>query len=255
MYKDKTFRARQVDDVIADLREARRTFGRIGRVFLADGDAIVLSTEKLLTILKEICESMPECERVSIYGTPQAVSRKSEDELKTLAEAGLEIVYIGAESGDDEVLLKVCKGATSDEIIDSIRKCEDAGLAASVTFISGLGGIEMSEQHAKGCARVITEARPAFAALLTLMLDPVAPMYLDLQTGAFEFMTPEQIAEETILLLENARPKTECVFRSNHASNYVPLKGTLPGDNDRLISALRTALAQGAFKDDYFRQL
>jgi len=255
MYKDKQFRARPVEDTIRDLREARNLYRNIGRVFLADGDAIVLSADKLLTILSEISELMPECERVSIYGTPQAVLRKSEKELKDLAEAGLGIVYIGAESGDDEVLDKVQKGASADEIIEAIRKTEDAGLAASVTFISGLGGIELSEQHAKGCARVITEARPSYAALLTLLLEPTAPMYLDMLIGAFEFMTPAEIAEETIMLLEHAMPETDCVFRSNHASNYVPLKGTLPYDNENLMKTLRSALEAGAFKDDYFRQL
>ena len=255
MYKDKQFRARPTEDTIDDLRKARGMYRRIGRVFLADGDALVLSSEKLLAILEEIRETMPECERVSIYGTPQAVLRKSEEELQALAGAGLGIVYIGAESGDDEVLEKVCKGATADEIVRAIRKIEGTGLAASVTFISGLGGIELSERHAAGCARVITEARPSYAALLTLMLEPDAPMYMDLLTGAFVFMTPEEIAEETIRLLYLARPETYCVFRSNHASNYVPLKGTLPRDNDSLIASLRSALAAGAFKDDYFRRL
>jgi len=255
MYKDKQFRARPVDDTIADLREARRLYRNIGRVFLADGDALVLSTDKLLTILAEISESMPECERVSIYGTPQAVLRKSEEELRVLAEAGLGFVYIGAESGDDEVLQKVNKGATADEIIEAIRKIEKTGLTASVTFISGLGGIDMSERHAAGCARIITEAKPSYAALLTLLLEQGAPMYMDMLIGAFEFMSPAEIAGETMTLLDLARPETDCVFRSNHASNYVPLKGVLPHDNDRLIETLRSALRSGAFKDDYFRQL
>jgi len=255
MFKDKRFRVRPADDVIEDLREARRLYRRIGRVFLADGDALVLSAEKLLKILAQIRALIPECERVSIYGTPQAILRKSEEELRALAGAGLRIVYIGAESGDDKVLLKVMKGTNSDEIIQAIRKTEEAGLIASVTFISGLGGLELSEQHAVGCARVITEARPSYAALLTLLLDQAAPMYIDLLTGAFEFMSPEEIAEETLLLLDRARPETDCIFRSNHASNYVPLKGTLPRDNDNLIDTLRSALTAGAFKNDYFRQL
>jgi radical SAM superfamily enzyme YgiQ (UPF0313 family) len=175
--------------------------------------------------------------------------------LESLAKAGLRIVYIGAESGDDEVLRRIDKGATADEIIEAIRKLENAGIDASVTFISGLGGIDLSEQHAAGCARVITEAAPSYAALLTLLLEQGAPMYEDLKNGSFRFMTPEQIAEETLLLLGNARPETDCVFRSNHASNYVPLKGTLPHDNNRLIDTLKTALAKGAFKSDHFRLL
>ena len=255
MYKDKQFRARPAVDVIADLREARTLYRNIGRVFLADGDALVLSSDRLLELLAEIGTLYPECERVSIYGTPQAVLRKTPEELRALRDEGLAIVYIGAESGDDEVLRRIEKGATSDEIITAIRKLEDAGIAASVTFISGLGGEALSEQHAAGCARVITEARPTYAALLTLLLEPGAPMYEDLKSGAFEFMTPEGIAEETLLLLGQARPDTGCIFRSNHASNYVPLKGVLPQDNDRLIQTLKTALADGAFKSDHFRLL
>jgi len=255
MYKDKEFRARPVDDVIADLREARGLYHRIERVFLADGDALVLATDKLLKLLEEIRGLFPECERVSIYGAPQDALRKTPEELRALADAGLGIVYIGAESGDDEVLERIVKGAAADEIIAAIRRIEEAGIAASVTFISGLGGCALSERHALGCARVITEAAPSYAALLTLLLEPGAPMYEDLKNGLFEFMTPEQIAEETILLLAHARPEGDCVFRSNHASNYVPLKGVLPRDNDSLIATLRTALAKGAFKDDHFRML
>ena len=255
MYKDKKFRARPACDVIADLREARESYRNVGRVFFADGDALVLGTGTLITLLEETRSLFPECERVSIYGTPQDVLRKTPEELGSLADAGLAIVYIGAESGDDEVLRRVEKGATSDEIILAIRKLEESGIAASVTFISGLGGKELSEQHAIGCARVITESRPSYAALLTLLLEPGAPMYEDLRKGTFEFMAPEEIAEETLLLLDRARPEADCVFRSNHASNYVPLKGTLPHDNDRLIQTLRAALAAGAFKSDHFRLL
>ena len=255
MYKDKQFRARPVEEVVADLREARSAYRNIGRVFLADGNALVLGTDKLLALLAEVRALFPECERVSIYGTPQDVLRKAPDELRALAGAGLAIVYIGAESGDDEVLRRIDKGATADEIIQAIRKLEDSGIAASVTFISGLGGAELSEQHAVGCARVITESRPSYAALLTLLLDPGAPMYEDLRNGSFEFMAPEEIAKETLLLLAHARPEEDCVFRSNHASNYVPLKGTLPRDKDRLIQTLEAALAAGAFKSDHFRLL
>ena len=255
MYKDKQFRLRPVSDVVDDLREARRTYRKIERIFLADGDALVTGTENLLALLKEISVLFPECERVTVYGSPGDVLRKPPEELELLRENGLKIVYIGAESGDDEVLRRVKKGADADEIITAIRKLEEAGIQASVTFISGLGGLELSEKHAVGSARIITESRPSYAALLTLLLEPGAPMYEDVKSGKFSFMTPEQIAVETLLLLSLARPETECVFRSNHASNYVPLKGTLPYDNDRLMKTLEAALKNGAFKDDYFRLL
>lgn len=255
MYKDKQFRVRPVDDVLSDLREAKAICRRVERLFLADGDALVLGTDKLLLILEEARRLFPECKRINVYGTPKDVLRKTPGDLISLRENGLEMVYIGAESGDDEILRIVKKGATADEIIAAIRRLEDAGIQASVTFISGLGGIGLSKQHAEGCARVITESCPSFAALLTLLLEPGAPMLADVKAGRFKFMTPEEVAEETLLLLDLARPEKECVFRSNHASNYVPLKGNLPADNDRLIQTLQTALDKGAFKADYFRLL
>ena len=255
MYKDKKFRARPVSDVISDLQEARQMYRSVGRIFLADGDALVLSADKLLSILEEIEKLYPECERVTLYGTPKDVLSKTPEELRSLRDKGLEMVYLGAESGDDEVLRRIKKGATADEIITAIRRLEEAEIKVSVTFISGLGGIDLSEQHAAGIAKVITEARPSFAALLTLLLEPGAPMLEDLRAGRFALMTPEQIAEETLLLLDLARPETDCTFRSNHASNYVPLKGTLPQDNDRLIAMLKSAIENGAFKHDHFRLL
>ena len=255
MYKDKKFRIRPVEDVIADLREARNLYREVRRIFLADGNALVLGIKNLLTILSEIRTLFPECERVTVYGSPADALRKTPEELKALRGSGLSMVYIGAESGDDDILAGVKKGANSDEIIASVRKLEEAGIQASVTFISGLGGSDLSERHAIGCARIITESRPSFAALLTLLLEPAAPMSKDLEEGRFSFMTPGQIAGETILLLDLARPKTDCVFRSNHASNYISLKGILPHDNDRLILGLESAVRDGAFKDDYFRLL
>jgi len=255
MYKEKQFRTRPIEEVTADLCEARKIYNFVERIFLADGNALVLGADKLLAILEEIQKLFPDCKQTTIYGTPQDVLRKTPDELRMLSNAGLTIIYIGAESGDDEVLKHINKGADSNEIIKAIQRLEDAGIKASVTFISGLGGAELSDQHARGCARIINEAAPSYAALLTLLLEPSAPMYNDLQNGTFAFMTPEAIAKETMILLEHARPKTDCIFRSNHVSNYIPLRGTLPRDNEKLIAGLKMALKNNAFRDDCFRGL
>ncbi|MDR1797187.1 MAG: radical SAM protein [Clostridiales Family XIII bacterium] len=255
MFKDKQFRVRKPAEVFEDLAWARAQYSRVGRIFLADGDALVLSNNKLLAILEEIERLFPECERVTVYGSPQDVLRKTPAELRELREAGAGIVYIGAESGSDAVLAAVKKGATAAELREAIQRLEAAGIAASVTFISGLGGHALSREHAVESARLITEANPSYAALLTLILEPDAPMYADLKSGQFTYLSPEEVARETLLLLENARPEGPCVFRSNHASNYVPLRGTLPGDTARLMADLEHALDAGAFKSDHFRML
>ena len=255
MFKDKVFRVRSEAEVFEDLELARKAYRNIGRIFLADGDALVLSNKRLLRILDKIKDLFPECERVSIYGSPQDVLNKTPEELKELAANGIGIIYIGAESGSDKVLTLIKKGATKEEITEAIIKIEDAGIKSSVTFISGLGGEELSEEHATESGRLISEAQPSYVGLLTLLVEPTAPMYQDVKSGKFVFLSPLDIAGETAILIENISVEKECVFRSNHASNYVSLKGTLPQDKDKMLGRLRDALEKGEFKDDRFRLL
>jgi biotin synthase-like enzyme len=256
MFKDKVFRVRPVDEVIEDLEGARRDYGAVRRVFLADGDALALSMGKLLAILGKINALFPEAERVGVYGSPQDVLRKTPEELASLREAGVGIIYIGAESGSDAVLKAVKKGATAAEIIEAIRKIEDSGIAASVTFISGLAGAAGWEGHARMTGRMISESEPSYVGLLTLMLDPAAPLYADVQSGRFKLLSPMGVIDETALLLENTEVEKDCVFRSNHASNYFSLKGTLPRDKARLLAELDTARRnEGLLKDERFRLL
>ena len=255
MFKDKVFRVRKEEEVFEDLESARKTYRKVGRIFLADGDALVLSNERLLRILKKIEQLFPECERVSIYGSPEDVLKKTPEELKELAAHGIGFIYIGAESGSDKVLELIKKGATHDELCEAIKKIEAAGIKSSVTLISGLGGAELSEEHAIESGRLISESQPSYVGLLTLLLEPSAPMYGDMKSGKFAFLSPLEIAEETVLLLENTSVESECIFRSNHASNYVSLKGTLPQDKDIMLRRLQDALANNDFKDDRFRLL
>ncbi|MDR3305688.1 MAG: radical SAM protein [Clostridiales Family XIII bacterium] len=255
MFKGKRFRVRAEDEVIRDFRAARAAYREVRRIFLADGDVLALSNERLLRLLGEIGELFPECERVSFYGSPQDVLRKTPEELAALREHGAGFVYLGAESGSGRVLENVRKGATRNEIIAAIKKIEAAGLISSVTFISGLGGRELSEEHAIETGRLISEAEPSYASLLTLLLDPAAPMYEDVRAGRFSFLPPREIAAETLLMLEHTEIEKDCVFRSNHASNYISLKGTLPRDKARMMDELRAALKAGGFKDERFRLL
>jgi radical SAM superfamily enzyme YgiQ (UPF0313 family) len=256
MFKDKQFRVRPVSEVLDDLRDARRMYRRVDRIFLADGDALVLKTSELVEILDEISSLFPECGRVGIYGSPQDVLRKGEADLALLRSHGLGIVYIGAESGSDEVLRRVQKGATASEIIQAVNTIESSGVNASVTFISGLGGRELWEEHAVKTGEMISACSPSYAGLLTLMTEPLAPITQEIKDGKFELLSPEEVLSETSLLLSHTDVARPCVFRSNHASNYVNLKGTLPADKDVMIAQLEYALRnENSLKPEWMRAL
>jgi radical SAM superfamily enzyme YgiQ (UPF0313 family) len=256
MFKDKQFRIRDITDVLEDLEDARRTYRTIGRIFLADGDALVLKNETLLIILERIRTLFPECERVSVYGSPQDVLRKTPEELIRLREAGVGMIYIGAESGSDKVLKAIRKGATAAEITEAVRKIETAGIPASVTFINGIAGADGWREHATMTGRMISESQPSYVGLLTLMVERAAPLYDDIESGRFELLSPAGVVDETLLMLENTEVDKDCVFRSNHASNYLSLKGTLPGDKMRLIAQLEAARGrEELLKDERLRML
>ena len=256
MFKDKQFHTRPIEDIRADLEEMRSYYRRVGRIFLADGDALCLSNKRLMEIMDEINRLFPECERVGIYSSAKDLLRKSPGELEELKAAGIGIVYVGAESGSPEVLRRICKSASREELIEGVRRAEDAGLAASVTFISGMGGKELWREHAIDSATMLNEMRPSYASLLTLMIDPAAPIYGQIERGEFQLLSPEEVMEETELFLENTDLMSKCVFRSNHASNYLSLKGDLPDDKEYMLAQVRRAMNNsGMLKPEYFRAL
>ena len=242
MYKAKSFRIRTMEEIRADLDEvAGSLYARmIRRVFLADGDALVLATDKLMEIISLIRERLPHIERITSYATAQDILRKTDEELKKLRAAGLEMVYLGAETGDDDLLKYINKGVTAAQIAEAGKKAKRCGMDVSVTLISGLGGRAHVREHALSCARLITEMNPAYCSFLTLRLYEGTPFYDDVVNGKFERITPDEIVDEMEIFLKNVdSPGT--VFRSNHASNYVPLGGTFNEDIPALIEALEHA--------------
>lgn len=250
MYKAKQFRVRNMLEILSDLEEASRSryAGYIERVFLADGDALVMKTPDLLTILSAVRRLFPQVSRVASYGTAQDILRKSEEELKQLKEAGLGIVYVGAESGDNEILTYINKGVTAEEVIAAGQKLKRCGIQTSVTLISGLGGRKKVKEHALSCAKLISEMNPEYASFLTLRLYEGTPMYDDVVEGRFERITPDEIVDEMEIFLTNVdSPGT--VFRTNHASNYVVLAGTLNED----IPDMRKTLEM-AKKNQHYRR-
>jgi len=241
MYKADKFKVKPLEIVLADLQEARQRYRNVDRIFFADGDALCLSTDKLTYLLETTTATFPECTRIGANGRPGQILSKSEEELIALRERGLGILYIGAESGSDEVLRRVNKGETADEIIKAVQKVEKAGIAASVTFISGLGGKELTTEHAVQTGKMISAMGASYVGLLTLILEPSAPLYADARAGIFEQLTPLETLEELETILQHSNCTSETVFRSNHASNWLVLKGTLPQDKEAMLEQVRFA--------------
>ena len=256
MFKDKKFHIRQFEDIEKDLKEMGRYYPNVRKIFLADGDALCLSNSKLLRILDSIRENFPGCQRVGIYGSAKDILRKTPSELEALRDAGIGIVYIGAESGSQKVLDRVRKSGTRQEIIDGTRMVEEAGMAASVSFISGLGGQELWEEHAVECATMLNAMNPTYASFLTLMVSDQAPIYNEIQSGAFKQLTPTQVLGEMELFLENLDIQGPCVFRSNHASNYLVLAGDLPQDIPMMLDQVHEAQQdESLLRPEYWRAL
>lgn len=256
MYKDKKFHIRRQEDILEDLAWARSHYRRVERIFLCDGDALALKNDKLMPILEYIGRYFPECERVTSYARATDILRKTDEELEQLFRAGMNMVYVGAESGSDKVLAAINKGETRAQLIEAVRRAEACGIRASVTFISGLAGKAGWEDHAVQTGTMISEMEPSYVGLLTLMVDPGVPIAEEIRQGRLQLLSPEEVLAETLLMLENISVHRECVFRSNHASNYLSLKGTLPQDRDSMIRHIRRGMENsGMLKDERFRAL
>lgn len=256
MYKDKTFRVRDLQEVVEDLEMARKYYQRIKvkRIFLADGDALIVKTADLLYILDKCKEYFPEVERISVYGAPKDIIHKTPEELKQLKDAGLDMVYMGLESGDDQVLKEVKKGVTAAEMIEAGQKVRAAGMILSMTIISGLGGKKLMREHALNSAKVISAIKPEYVGFLTLLIEPGTPMYEQYKAGELDLLTPEEALDETQLFIENVDAEGT-VFRANHASNYVPLAGTLNAEKSKILAQIQRSKEQSSYRPETFRGL
>jgi radical SAM superfamily enzyme YgiQ (UPF0313 family) len=242
-YQTKPFRARPTEEVLAEVDATARLIGpRVERVFLADGDALVLATERLLRILARLYDRFPRLERVTCYASPQNLLHKPMLDLRRLHDAGLTMIYVGIESGDDDVLLRIDKGATAAEMIAGCHRAKEAGLAQSLTAILGLAGPAGSERHAVATARVVNDIGPKYFAALTLMVEERVPSFEHVIGDVdWRLLEPsEALLECRTLLAALAVEGTE--FRANHASNWLALKGRLAADKARLLAQVDQAL-------------
>lgn len=256
MYRDKQFRVRDLAETLADVRAAGASYGpEVDKVFVADGDALVLELEHWEAILAACRDAFPRLRRVSAYATAMNVIAKSPDELARLRALGLELLYMGPETGDDVTFKRIAKGATFEDHVRAADKARAAGIAVSAIFLLGAGGVARSAEHSEGSARLITAMDPAYVSALTLTIVPGTPIAKQAAGGTFVLPTVEAMLTELRTIVLGAAP-TDAVFRTNHASNYLPLAGRLPADRDRIVAVLDRALAGDiALRPDWARGL
>ncbi|MDO4593846.1 MAG: radical SAM protein [Tissierellia bacterium] len=256
MYKDVKFHIRKISEVKKeiDYLSAKYRKYNIDRIFFADGDALCLKTDYLKEIFEYANEKFKSLNRIGIYATAKDVLNKSEEELKELLNLGLKIVYIGLESGDQKVLDAINKKMTVNECIDAVKKLKKIGILTSVTLIAGLGSSELSYDHALNSAKAITKMKPDYLGFLTLEVEKNTPLYKNISSGDFKLLNADQIMDEFRIFLENVDSQGT-VFRANHASNYINLKGTLNFDNKKMIKQIDDAKKSKDYMPEEFRRL
>jgi len=255
-YRDKTFRTKTTEQLKRDVDVVYPHAKNVKKIFLADGNALVIGTEELVSMLEMLRSRFGKLERIGVYGSPSDINKKSLDELKQLKKAGLGIIYLGLESGSDKILKKVRKGALSKHMISGARKVKDAGILFSVIFIIGLGGKEHTMEHGKETGRVLSEMDPDYIGGLTLMLVEGTEIDEEVKLGKMTLLDPKETLQELLLLVKELE-LSNCMVRINHASNYVPIGGTFPQDKEKVVHQLEGLLASNDinFKPEYMRGL
>ncbi len=242
-FKDKKFRVKSFEEIKEDVDEARAYERYVKKVFLADGDALIIPQKRLLPIIQLVKDSFPRLERIGVYGNVKSVMKKSVDELKLLKEMGVGIVYLGVESGDQVTLDRVCKGTTTDKMVAAAERVKEAGMTLSVTVLLGLGGVERSAIHAEETGKLLSRMDPEYVGALSLIVVPGTPLAADIENGTFIVPDPYMMLEELAIMIKNTNV-THTFFASNHASNYLPVKVWLPEDKDRALRAISHVLKQ-----------
>lgn len=256
-FKNKKFRVRDMREIMTDIRIAQQYYGDVEKVFLADGDALAMETKDLLEIISFLYSTFPSLKQVATYASPVSILEKSMDDLKLLREAGVAIAYMGVETGDRELLKDIRKGVTYEQMVEAGRKIKKAGMLLSVTVILGLAGrTPQAIDHSRNTAKILNDINPDYISALTLMLRPGTEMRRKAQRGEFELPSPFEILEELRLIIQGLEVQgTE--FRSNHASNYLPIRGRLPEDKQKMVELIDTIISSGDhsyLRPDYLRE-
>lgn len=249
MYKMKKFKIRSFEDIRRDVLECAAAYPGARKVFLADGDALAVKTSLMRDILSLLRDSFPALERTTSYANPLNLLNKSPQELQDIRGDGLEMLYLGIESGSDRILKMVDKGVDRARMAEACQKAIEAGFTLSVTVLLGLGGKKFSEEHIVDTATLCSQVNPHYLSALTLMLGPFEDYFRSAMDPDFEFLDKKDLMNELRLLIENL-DTDNCVFRTNHASNYLPLKGVLSRDRGKLLETIKAALNR---PDDFMR--
>ncbi len=254
-YQGKRFRIKSFEEIKEDIDEVSPY--KIRRVFLADGDALIIPQEKLLRILSYLRVKLKGLERIGIYANAKDILRKDVEELKALKDLGVGIIYLGLESGDPEVLKRIKKNATVDQLIRAGKRVKDSGIVLSVTVILGIGGVKGSQVHARETGRVLSEMDPDYVGALSLMIVPGTPIEKEIETGRLVLPTPFGLIQELETMVADSQ-FTRCFFASNHASNYLPLRIRLPEEKEEALKRIREILRRkdpDLLRPEYLRAL
>ena len=255
MYKDKRYHVRPLGDVLEDIRMAKQYYGDLKRVFLCDGDAIAIPTQDMLTILDALYSTFPSLERVNVFAGPRSTLRKTPDELRILHQAGLSRAYLGVETGNEELMKYICKGVTPQQMLEAGTRLRQAGFDVWAMVLLGLAGTGKGLRHCEETAELINQMKPRHLSLLSLVLEPGTRMHRDWEQGKFVPCTPEEILREVRCMVQNLTVDP-LHFTCDHASNYLPLKGTLPDERQNFIRALDGALqGQIGIRPEWSRQV
>jgi len=256
-FKDKRFRIKSLAEIEEDLEYASRRIGQVHKLFLCDGDALIIPQKRLIDILEAIRKHLPGVRRIGTYANAKSLLRKSVAELIELKEKGLGIVYLGIETGNEELLKKICKGATYEQIVEAGRKVKEAGITLSVTVLLGIGGVEKSMEHARDTARILTDIDPDFAGVLTVMLVPGTPLHDEARAGAFVLPGTFDLLRELGVILEGSH-FSNCFFTANHASNYLPIRARMPQEKEKIVRLISEVIRRGdasALRPEFMRGL
>jgi len=255
-YRQKKLKIKPLEKIKKDLREAS-SYDDVDKVFLCDGDALIIPQPRLEEILKLINDNLPNINRIGTYANAKSILRKSVDELKTLRSLGLKIIYLGVETGNAELLKKINKGVTYEQMVTAARRVKEAGIILSVTVILGLGGTEKSIEHARDTAKILTDIDPDFAGALTLMFVPETELYEDYLAGRFVLPDKFGFIRELYLMIAESN-FTNCYFTSNHASNYLSVKAYLPREKEKILKMISSVIKEedlSRIRPEYLRGL
>lgn len=255
MYKGKIFRIKPLEKIFSEIDYFRNYYSYVEKIFLADGDALSIPFLDLVEILKYIKKVFPECKRVTLYGSAKSILNKSIEELKALKALNLYMIYIGIESGDDEILEDIHKGVTKEEIIKACKLVKESNILLSATVISGLGGKDKSINHAINTGKLISEIIPDYLGVLSLMVEEGTELYNNVKNKKFILLSDIEVLKELSLMVENINVNENIIFRCNHASNYVILKGNLPKDKDRLLNEIQYYISYNIVRSEEHRSL